>query len=277
MLLELQLAVDDEGLAAQVEERLVDGADIGRGLLDDAAQLLEAPRRLGADVAELAVDRHLAVVVGGEGHAPGRHRPRHGVAEGDVRRIEGHGVLQVEARHGVEEQRQVGNGARHRPLHRKRQIEIVGGAARHPARRRTQADHRAIGAGPAQRAAMVGAVRQPDLAGRQRHRAAAGRAAAGERGVPGIARAAEHFVEGAAAGAELRRVGLGHHDAALALDALDQGMRLRRHVVGEQRRAVGGADARDIGEVLDRHRQAGEPACFAGGFAGCAAAMMRLA
>src|SRR6267142_1448417 len=58
MLLELQLAIDDEGLAAQIEERLVDGADVGRGFLDDAAQFLEAARRLGANVAELAIDRH---------------------------------------------------------------------------------------------------------------------------------------------------------------------------------------------------------------------------
>ncbi len=47
-------------------------------------------------------------------------------------------------------------------------------------------------------------------------------------------------------------------------------MRLRRHVVGEQWRAIGGAHAGDIGEVLDRDRQAREPARFALGFAGLA-------
>ena len=117
---------------------------------------------------------------------------------------------------------------------------------------------------------MVGALRQPDLAGRQRHRAAAGRAAAGERGVPGIARAAKHFVEGAAAGAEFRRVGLRHHDAALALDALDDRMGFGGHMIGEQRRAVGRAHARDVGEVLDRHRQTGKPTRLAFGLAGLA-------
>ena len=115
---------------------------------------------------------------------------------------------------------------------------------------------------------MVGALRQPDLAGRHRDRAAAGRAATGERGVPGIARTAEHLVEGASARAELRRVGLAHHDAALALDAFDQRMRSRGHMVGEDRRAVGGAHARHVVEVLDRHRQSAEPAGFAGGRAG---------
>ncbi len=82
---------------------------------------------------------------------------------------------------------------------------------------------------------MVGAVRQPDLARRDRHRAAAGRAAARQRRVPGIARAAEHLVEGAATGAELGRVRLAHHDAALAFDALDQRVGFGGHVVGEDR------------------------------------------
>ena len=262
---ELQLAVDDEVLAAQDMERLVRRADIGRGFLDDASQLLEAPRCLGADLAHLAIDRHAAVIVGGERDALGSDGLGQAVAEGDCRRVEGQRVVRAEARHRVEEQRQVGDAARHRPLHRELAPEIVDGAARHAARRRPQADNRAVAARAAQRAAMVGALRQPDLAGRHRHRAAAGRAARGQRGVPGIARPAEDLVEGAAAGAEFGRVRLAHHDAALALDALDQRVRFRRHVIGEQRRAVGGADARDIGEVLDRYRQAGEPACLAGG------------
>ena len=82
---------------------------------------------------------------------------------------------------------------------------------------------------------MVGALRQPHLAGRDRHRAAAGRAAGGQRGVPGIARATEDLVEGAAARAEFRRVRLPHDDAALALDALHKRVRFRRYVIGEER------------------------------------------
>ena len=268
---ELQFAVDHEMLAAQDVERLVGGADIGRGFLDDAAQLFEAPRRLGADFAHLAVDRHAAIVVGGERDAPRSGGPGQAVAEGYGRRIEGHGIVRAKARHRVEKQRQIGHIARHWPLHRERAPQIADGAARHAARRRPQPDDRAMAARAAQRAAMVGALREPDLAGRHRHRAAAGRAARGQRGVPGIARPAEHLVEGAAAGAEFRRVRLAHDDAALALDAQDQRVRFRRHVVGEERRAVGRAHARDIGEVLDRDRQAGEPAGLARGFAGRAA------
>src|SRR5205814_4750711 len=140
--------------------------------------------------------------------------------------------------------------------------------ARQAPRRRSQTHDRAVAARAAQRAAVVGALCQPHLAGRDRHRAAAGRAAGGQRGVPRITRATEDLVEGAAARAEFRRVRLAHHDAALALDALHKRVRFRWYVIGEQRRAVGRAYARDIGEVLDRDRQAGEPARLAGGLAG---------
>ena len=107
---------------------------------------------------------------------------------------------------------------------------------------------------------MVGAVGEPDLAGRERGGAAAGRAARGQRGIPRIAGAAEHLVEGRAAGAEFRRVRLGDDNAASALDPLDHRVRTRRHMVAEDRRAVGRAHAGDIGEILDGDRQAGEPA-----------------
>ena len=48
--------------------------------------------------------------------------------------------------------------------------------------------------------------------------------------------------------AEFWRVRLAHHDAALALDTLHKRVRFFRHVIGEAPRAVGGANARDIGE-----------------------------
>ena len=62
-----------------------------------------------------------------------------------------------------------------------------------------------------------------------------------------------------AAGAELRRVRLGDDDAALAFDALHHRMRPRRHVITEDRRAIGRAHAGDVGQILDGDRQAGEP------------------
>src|SRR4051812_18785229 len=60
----------------------------------------------------------------------------------------------------------------------------------------------------------------------------------------------------AAADVELRRVRLAHHDAALALNALYQRVLPCWHVIGEEPRAIGGADAGHIGQVLDRDRQA---------------------
>ena len=223
MLLELQLAVDDEVLAAQRHER---PRRWRRSRARPPRRCSPAPRSAAPPWCRSRGSRGRARILPPKSAVKatrlGATGLRDGVAERHVRRIEGHRVLQGRGPpwcRGTAPGRQRCAPSAPAPT---AAIEIVRGAARHPAGRRPEADHRAIGAGPAQRAAMVRAVRQPDLAGRQRHRAAAGRAAAGERGVPGIARAAEHLVEGAAAGAELRRVGLGHHDAALALDALDQ-------------------------------------------------------
>ena len=180
-----------------------------------------------------------------------------------MRRLEGEGIAGAQSHHGIEEQRHVGHGARHRPLHRQRREQVVGRPARDAARRGPQAHDRAVGCGPAQAAGVVGAVRQPHLPCRQCRGAAAGGAAGGERCVPGIARAPEHLVEGGATRAELRRVRLGDDDAALALDALNHGVRGLGYVIPEDRRAVGGAHARDIGEILDGDRQAREPSGLA--------------
>ena len=117
-------------------------------------------------------------------------------------------------------------------------------------------------AGLRKRAAHVGAVRQPRRAGGERHRRAARGAGGGARRVPGIARRAEHFVEGVGAGAEFRRVRLGVDHAAIVFEMLDQDIRLRRDVILVDRRALRGQHARDIGQVLDRDRQPGEQAAL---------------
>jgi hypothetical protein len=83
-------------------------------------------------------------------------------------------------------------------------------------------------------------------------------AARRHRRVPGIAGDAEDLVEGLGPGAEFGRVGLGHDHAAARLDTLDHGVGACRHVIGEDGRAEGGADAGHLGQVLDRHRQAPE-------------------
>src|SRR5205807_5472211 len=60
-----QLALDDEMLRPQGEKRLCDVAEVGARFLDHRAELLETARRFGADLARLAVDRHLAAESGG--------------------------------------------------------------------------------------------------------------------------------------------------------------------------------------------------------------------
>ena len=182
-----------------------------RELLHRAAQLLETPDLPRADLARLAVHRQRAAEIRGKGDAP-RLQPlrlRHGARVGHRRRVVGERIERVPARHGVEEQRHVRHAARHRPLHGKRREQIVRRAPRDAPRRRPEPGHGAIGARPPQAARVVAPVREPRFARRHAHRAAARRAAAGQRRVPRVARPPEHLVEGGAAGAELRRVGLG--------------------------------------------------------------------
>ena len=61
---------------------------------------------------------------------------------------------------------------------------------------------------------MVGAVTEPDLAGGERSCRAAGGPAGVQPPVPGVQRRSEHLVEGVAAGAHFRRVGLSDDNAA---------------------------------------------------------------
>src|SRR5689334_16960435 len=113
---------------------------------------------------------------------------------------------------------------------------------------------------------MVGALCKPYLAGGQRHCAAASRAAAGQRRVPWVARATEHFIERATAGTELRCVGFGDNDPALALDPFDHRMRLRRNMIAEDWRPISGAHTCDIGQIFNCDRQAAKPAGLVLGF-----------
>ena len=105
---------------------------------------------------------------------------------------------------------------------------------------------------------------EPDLPGGERPRRPAGRARAGERGVPRVAGGAEHLVEGLPAGAELGRVRLGEHDAARGFDPQHGDIGFVGYMVGIDRRAVCGAHARHGIQVLDRHRQPGQQAALGG-------------
>ena len=166
------------------------------------------------------------------------------------------------AAHGIEQQREVLDIARHRPLEAEIAVDRDRQRMRDAADARPHADDAAEARRIAQRAAHVGAMREPGHAGRERHRRAAGGAGGRARRVPGIARRAEHLVEGVGAGAELRRVRLGVDDAAFGFEMLDQDVGFRRHCVLVDRRALRGEHARDVGQILDRDRHAREQAAL---------------
>ena len=103
-------------------------------------------------------------------------------------------------------------------------------------------------------------MREPSHARSQGGRRPAGGACGGARHVMRVLGGAEHLVEGVRAGAEFRRVRFGVNDAALRLDHLDHDIRALGHEIREDRGALRRAHARDIRQVLDRHRQAREGA-----------------
>src|SRR5204863_888036 len=124
-----------------------------------------------------------------------------------------------------------------------------------------------VGGRTAEASGVIRAVREPYLTGRERRGSAPGRAAGGQRRIPRIARPSEHLVECRAARAELRRVRLCDDNATLALDTLHHWVRGLRHMVLENRRAVGRAHTSDIGQAFDGDRQTAEPTRLPFGFA----------
>src|SRR6266700_5972318 len=156
------------------------------------------------------------------------------------------------AAHGIEQQRQILDIARHGALHRQIAIDLEGWAAGNAADARAHADDTAEARGVAQRAAHVGTVREPRHAGGKGDRGTARGAGGGPRNIPGVARRAEHLVEGVGAGAELRRVRFGVDYPAVVFETIDENIRARSDRVLEDRRALRGLYPLDIDEVLDR-------------------------
>ena len=243
-------------LTAQRVECLVRPANIGRDFLDGASQLLKPPGRFGADFAHLAIDRHAAVVVGGERDPLRRDGPGNAVAERHRRRLERH---RVRGQNPAIVSRNSARSATLRAIGPCTEGGLAHGAAGHPAGRRPQPEDRAVAARAAQRTTVVGALRQPDSP------------VATDTAPPPVEppevnevfqglRPAEHLVEGAAAGAEFRRVRLAPSQCCLALDALDQRVRFCRPVIGKKRRAVGrAAPATSVRSFIDTGRPASQP------------------
>ena len=209
---------------------------------------------------DLALDRGEAVLVLGEGDARGRVLGTfQGALEGLRRGLERERHPRVPAGHRVEEQGQVGHVAGHRPLQPLGQEGGRRRAAAAASGRGAQPQHAAMRRGRAQRAHQVRAMRQPDLARRQRGRRADRGSARVERDVPGVAGGAEHRVGGVAAGAELGRVGLAHDQPAARLEALDQRIAGLGRDACQRGVAEAGGHARHVGEILGRDGQPGQP------------------
>jgi len=112
----------------------------------------------------------------------------------------------------------------------------------------------------AQGAHEVGAVGHRQQASGQRHRRAAAAAARTDGGVPCVGRGAEHLVEGVRTQAQLGQVGLADDDAAGRLHPLRHHAVPRRDRIRQQRAALGGGKAFRVAGVLDRLRDAVQPA-----------------
>src|SRR3981081_4956045 len=86
---------------------------------------------------------------------------------------------------------------------------------------RPHPDDAAEARGIAQRAAHIGAMGEPRHASCERDSSTARGAGGGSRQIPGVARCAEHLVEGVGTGAELRRVRFGVDKPAVAFQMFD--------------------------------------------------------
>ncbi|MCY1398697.1 hypothetical protein D9M71_137330 [compost metagenome] len=123
-----------------------------------------------------------------------------------------------------------------------------------------QAEHIVEGCRVAQRAHHVAAVGYRQHAQGQGHGGATATATGAQARVIGIAGGAEHAVVALRAQAKLRHVGLADEDRATGPHPRDADGVLGRHLLGEDRRAHGGTNARGGGQVLHRLGHAVHPA-----------------
>jgi hypothetical protein len=168
------------------------------------------------------------------------------------------------ARLGGIQQRRVGDGPPHGALNReigqRQQTPFVG----HGPRARAEADHPGPGRGGAERAARVRPLGQRHHGARQRRRRAAGRSPRRSRGIERVGGRPVDPVGGVGARAEFRRVGLAQDDRPGLTQTGDLAVVGVGHMVLEQKRAVGRADALDVDQVLDADRQAEQFGLFCG-------------
>ena len=234
-------------------------------LLDDGAGLGETLRRLAGDGGDLGIDRRDAEI-GRLGNAL-RLAPERAADRNECRqRRQRQRIGRMLAAHGVEQQREVLDIARHRAVGRRgcgrswRPACGRRGRCSAACRRCRRSSPGCAASRPCRSRARATPCRSRAPPRRRPEEPAAERDS-----VPRIARRAEHLVERVGAGAEFRRVRLGVDDRRHRASRCSTRMSERAGtLILEDRRALGGAHARDIGEVLDRHRHAGEQAALAG-------------
>ena len=242
-------------------QHMEDGARVTQvraRLLDVGAELREAGGGGGAYLRHVVCHRDDTAKVRAVGDALGRLRAFHRVHERPPGGRQGNRIGRMSPDLGIEHQGRVGDGSCHRPLDPEVVVRQPERAAGDPARRRPEADDRAESGRRAQAAAQIRPRRQPDLAGGHGNGRPSGRPSAGHRRVPRIARFAEDLVEGVGAVAEFRRVRLGQDDGAIVLQGLNQDVGSLGDMIGENGRAVCGAYAGHVLQVLDGDGQAGE-------------------
>ena len=149
-------------------------AQVGMRFLDDGAGFGKTLRRLAGDGGDLGIDRRDAEI-GRIGDALRLAAGTRGGQERGRQHRQRQRIGRMLAAHGVEQQREILDIARHRALHAEIAVDRGGRRMRDAADARPQADDAAEARGIAQRAAHVGAMRQPGHAGGERHRGTARR------------------------------------------------------------------------------------------------------
>ena len=157
---------------------------------------------------------------------------------------------------GGEQRLAVGDGSRHRPRVVEARRERPAAVDRNEVERRLEAGDAAVGGGDADRAAGVAPERRVGETGCERGRRAAARAARDASGRDGIRDPAEVRIHRRDSVRELVQVRLADVRVARRLEAAYALRRRARHVIGEDRRAVGRRQPRGVEEILDGERNA---------------------
>ncbi len=231
---------------------------VGRRFLDNGSGFGKARCRSCANIRDFSIDRADTEVTSEPD--PSRRAAIVGslLKRGD-RCLQRDRIARMASHFSIQHECNVSDRTSHWPIDGEHLEGITARAVRHSSRARAQTNDGAKTGRGAQRAAEVRAGTQPRHAGGERHGGAARRATTRQCGVPRINGLPKHFIEGIGAGAEFRRVGFTEKNSAAAAQMLHRNFVTMGNMVGEYRRAKGGAHARHLVQVLDHDWQTGEP------------------